>query len=394
MGGRFELDGAGLAGRCVPAAYITHMRGLLLRLSKLDAGAESAVRIISYFDGLTRNHASAEVLVRAAANLAECSAGMRDSNGTIIAFSEHSAVELAIDSPTIVERQFGTTKLNGVVWLERIGEVEPLDDMVLERMAVAAEIVLERRTGLSGSKPEDAVLIRTMVNPRARGLDRLEAAKALGLQGNLAVVAISSERDLSRDRDLLSRLGRAFGATARGASISEHLTAIFLASPVTDVLDPSSLDSELRDGEAAGIAVPAPIGDAPEAWVKAQNALRFARAGKRRVVVNSELGSLEVLAEIDPARASSIGDVRALDRIQAAAGGEETLKTLRSICSTGSIRKTAGELQLHHSSVNSRIRKAEAQLGFSIENLDGLFRLSLAIKLRDLNPKSGPSAAA
>jgi hypothetical protein len=370
------------------------MRGLLLRLSKLDEGAESAVRIIAYFDGLTRNHASAEVLVRAAANLAECSAGMRDSNGTVIAFSNHSGAAPGDGPPTIIERSFGTTNLNGVVWLERLGEVEPLDDMVLERMAVAAEIVLERRIGVSGSKPEDAVLIRTMVNPRARGLDRLEAAKALGLQGDLTVVAISSERDLSRDRDLLNRLGRACAATVRGASIGEHLTTLLFASPVPVVVDAEDLEKELRDSEAAGIAAPVTVGDAPESWVKAQNALRFARTGHQRIVHSSELGALEVLAEVDPARAVNIGDVLALDRIQAGTGGQETLRTLRSICSTGSIRKTAAELRLHHSSVDARIRKAETVLGFSLDNLDGLFRLNLAIKLLDLNPKSASPAKA
>ena len=361
------------------------MRGLLLRLSKLDEGAESAVRIISYFDGLTRNHASADVLVRAASNLAECSAGMRDANGVTIAFSQPPDAVRAPSNPTIVERSFGSAAIGGVVWLERQGEAQPLDDMVLERMAVAAEIVLERRVGLGKSKPEDSVLIRTLVNPRARGVDRHEAAKSLGLQGNLTMVAVSSDRDIARDRDLLNRLGRATGTVARGASIGERLSSLVLASPDSANVSASALEAELGADESAGVAGPAPVGDAPDTWSRARNALRFTGVGHGRVVHNSELGALEVLAEVEPGRAQSLSDVVALDHIQAQSGGVEAMRTLSSICSTGSIRKTSAELHLHHSSVVARIRKAEATLGFSVENLDGLFRLSLALKLRELN---------
>ncbi len=52
------------------------MKGLLLRLSALDAGAEAAVRVIAYFDALVERGATPVELVRATAALAECPAGM------------------------------------------------------------------------------------------------------------------------------------------------------------------------------------------------------------------------------------------------------------------------------------------------------------------------------
>ena len=48
------------------------MRGLLLRLSALDADAESAVRVIAYFDALVARSTDPAALVRATAALAEC----------------------------------------------------------------------------------------------------------------------------------------------------------------------------------------------------------------------------------------------------------------------------------------------------------------------------------
>ncbi|SFK40117.1 PucR C-terminal helix-turn-helix domain-containing protein [Streptosporangium canum] len=54
------------------------MQGLLLRLSTLDADAESAVRVIAYFDSLVRNHASVSVLLQATARLTQCPVGLAD----------------------------------------------------------------------------------------------------------------------------------------------------------------------------------------------------------------------------------------------------------------------------------------------------------------------------
>ncbi|MFC7105544.1 hypothetical protein ACFQQB_37050 [Nonomuraea rubra] len=48
------------------------MQGLLLRLSTLDADAESAVRVIAYFDSLVRDHVSVPVLLTATARLTQC----------------------------------------------------------------------------------------------------------------------------------------------------------------------------------------------------------------------------------------------------------------------------------------------------------------------------------
>ncbi|WP_084011159.1 hypothetical protein [Pseudofrankia sp. DC12] len=58
------------------------MKGLLSRLSALDADAESAVRVIAYFDALVAARADAATLVRAAATLAECGAGLETLGGS------------------------------------------------------------------------------------------------------------------------------------------------------------------------------------------------------------------------------------------------------------------------------------------------------------------------
>ena len=52
------------------------MRGLLLRLSGLDADAESAVRVIGFFDRLITERVGLDALVRSTAELAGCPVGL------------------------------------------------------------------------------------------------------------------------------------------------------------------------------------------------------------------------------------------------------------------------------------------------------------------------------
>jgi hypothetical protein len=67
------------------------MKGLLLRLSAVDADAEAAVRVIAYFDALVERGATPVELVRAAAGLAECPAGLDRRGVEPVRFGPDSA---------------------------------------------------------------------------------------------------------------------------------------------------------------------------------------------------------------------------------------------------------------------------------------------------------------
>jgi hypothetical protein len=61
------------------------MRGLLLRLSTVDAEAEAAVRIIAAFDQLVAQRAEIGGIVRTAAAVAECQHRRADEDGSCAA---------------------------------------------------------------------------------------------------------------------------------------------------------------------------------------------------------------------------------------------------------------------------------------------------------------------
>src|ERR1041384_4697811 len=116
------------------------MKGLLLRLSSVDADAEAAVRVIAYFDELVARRARLADLVRAAAALAECVAGLRrgDASPPLRFAPNGERAGAAVAEP--MSADLGRDPA-GLVWLERPGPSGPLDDLVLERFAIAARLL-------------------------------------------------------------------------------------------------------------------------------------------------------------------------------------------------------------------------------------------------------------
>jgi PucR C-terminal helix-turn-helix domain len=365
------------------AGYARRVRGLLRRLSALDPGAESAVRIIDFFDGLTRNRANHEALVRAAAGLADCPAGMRDNTGKVLAYFDTKGRPIAAAPPEdgLVERGFGSSASGGTVWLERPGGAEPLDEMVLERMAVAADIIVDRRRGGTEPTRDDPHLIRTLLTPRSRDADKTDAARVMGLTGDVVVlaarlVAPGAQRLVRFARSLEHDLGR----PVRAGAIDDTTAAL-----VVDAAAAGSLDKVLAKSLAAEDRVGAGPRRRPQeahlSWRAASQALAFAVSGGTAVVRSADLGPLLPLASLARADLAGVPDVVALGRLAGSPAGRDVIATVECLASTGSLRQTSTAMHMHHSSVASRIRRAEAALGFGLDTQDGLFRARLALEM-------------
>lgn len=102
------------------------MHGLLLRLSGIDAEAEAAVRVIAAFDQLVAHRADIGALVRAAAGLAECAAGIHDPLRGVF-------ISVGSDGRSLTDRVIPPTSTfakvddgsGAEVWLERTGGPGP-----------------------------------------------------------------------------------------------------------------------------------------------------------------------------------------------------------------------------------------------------------------------------
>ncbi|NUT53181.1 MAG: helix-turn-helix domain-containing protein, partial [Saccharothrix sp.] len=92
------------------------------------------------------------------------------------------------------------------------------------------------------------------------------------------------------------------------------------------------------------------------------------------VVHHDSLGALALLAEIPPTAARENPDVAAV-----AALPTEDVATLDAYCATGSLRRAADLLHLHHTSVARRLEQIGRSLGLDLTTPTDLTRARLAL---------------
>lgn len=88
------------------------------------------------------------------------------------------------------------------------------------------------------------------------------------------------------------------------------------------------------------------------------------------------LGVLALLAELPRETLRANADVTAIAQI---ASDPEDLDTLDVYCASGSLRRAADVLHLHHSSVARRLERIGKTLGIELSEPTGLTRAKLAV---------------
>ncbi|MGW0711935.1 PucR family transcriptional regulator [Streptomyces sp. NPDC002643] len=342
------------------------MEALAQRLSHLDSQAEGAVRVVMFYDTLMRRRVDLPALTRASAGLAGCVAGIRvHGSGRTIRFSpdgtEASGPPPAPSSTapiTLDEEETGT------VWLERADTPATLDPLLLDRLALAAAAVLERY-GPARTTMADPALIELAIGSDSDEAGRARALRLLGFAADLPVRAVAVRTGAALDRlDRLDRLGCLIcpARPVKAARLGD--VGVVLATTV----DASRFPADVRAGIGAAT-------DPATSWQQARTALRFT-TGRRPVVHHERLGALALLAEVPGDTARANADVAAIDRMAAT---PEHLETLDAYCDTGSVRRAADLLHLHHSSVARRLELIGTCLDIELTEPTGLLRARLAL---------------
>lgn len=390
------------------------MKGLLLRLSALDADAEAAVRVISYFDRLVDRGATPSEVVRAAAALAECVVGWTGDTGDTLRFGP-AGVAVPDQIPIQPSKGAPVNPDDGAsparVWLERPGEPGPLDDLVVERLALTARLRGAARRRTPAPDLADPALVELVLAEREAQEDRARAVHLLGLAAGapvrvLAVRAAPGADLVAEAVALVSRAttnGRA-PRTVRVAAIGEVAAVLLQPTPGAEPFA-SRLRAALSATAVVGVggaisdtgAAVAGLGgeaaplEARRSWRQAQLAMRFALPAGTRGAASGDvlveydaLGSLALLAEVPAERLRAEPDVAALDALAATRTGALDVATLEVFCRTGSLRQAAAALHLHHSSVAARLAHVEQAMGWRLDSPDGQFRARLALLARRL----------
>ncbi len=353
------------------------MFGLLRRLSALDADAASAVRVIGFYDALVEQGADIDTILRQTAMLAECPVGLRSANGQLCERMEPGgAVRFA--GPPADSRRYRLPS-GDEVWLERDGAEHPLDDLVLERFALAANVALSRgQQDLGGL--DQPTLLHLAISDAAPDAARRRALERLGIRAASAVHVVAMAGEAER----LDEVSRCLPGKHR-TRVGQVEVLLAAEAPPPAMAIPV--------GCRVGVAPPRPAAELPEAWRQARTALRFAVPSRHpappypphepALVRFDDLAAFGPLAEALTAhQISQIPDVIALDKLTEMTGGDELLRTLEAVAATDSLRRAAGLLHMHHNSVAHRVARAEQVLGYSISDLYARPKLSLALALR------------
>ncbi|TWF74309.1 PucR-like helix-turn-helix protein [Pseudonocardia hierapolitana] len=336
------------------------MEALVARLSNLDSHAEGALRIVMVYDTLMRRRVDLPALARASAGLAECVTGIRlDGTGRTIRCAPDGRQASVPPQPastaapiTLDEEEIGT------VWLERPGPPGPLDEVLLDRLAIAAAAVVERY-GPARTTMADPALVELVISSDSDEAARSRALRLLGFAADLPVqvVAVWSRLPLDQVGALVCP-----ARPVKAAPLAD--VGVLLATTVDRTRFPA--------GVRAGIG----SADSPDrSWREARTALRFTSA-RQPVVHHGDLGALALLAQVPEEEAWDNPDVAAIARL---AGNPDDLETLDAYCATGSHRRAAELLHLHHSSVTRRLEQLGKTLGIDLTDPTGLTRARLAL---------------
>ncbi|MFD7325294.1 helix-turn-helix domain-containing protein [Streptomyces sp. NPDC059875] len=336
------------------------MQALALRLSGLDPYVDGAIRIVAFYDTLMRRRVDLPALARASAGLAECVAGIRlhgTGRATRVAPDGGPGPTPPSPASTTVPITLDDEEI-GTVWLERQGPPIPLDDVLLERLALATAATVERY-GPARTTMADPALVELAISADSDEAARARALRLLGFAADLPVhvAAVRSRLPLDRIGGLVCP-----ARPVKAAPLADM--GVILAT----TMDPALFPAGVRAGIGAA-------GGPELSWRQARTALRFTTR-REPVVRFTDLGALALLAEIPQDAARANPDVAAVARI---AGNPDDLETLDAYCATGSLRRAADLLHLHHSSIARRLEQIAKALDIELTEPTGLTRARLAL---------------
>ncbi|MEV0462750.1 helix-turn-helix domain-containing protein [Nocardia tengchongensis] len=388
-------------------------------MSELGDDAAAVLRIIAYFDAFDESAANADTVIRAAALLAECPAAATWPGGPTIRYDAAGRLLPAHPAP------LATVGPDPTVWLERPAAPHPLDDVVLDRLRHCLRVVSARQVA-NPLRMDDPALLEVVLSEKERREDRVRAMRLLGLDpgratrvlgvagpGAAEAVRIIGEHvPVSRQAVIGSITavlvqdfgppgvmtdGRAgSGSGGRGAAGTSGETAA--VGPGR----PSMVDRGLSDtlnaavvqafpasqagavGPWIGVGERLPAYAAATSWEQARRALRFASSTwhGRRVIAFERLGALELLADLPVQRLLGTADVMRISEFAATEAGALAVDTLEAFCVCGTLRRTATELHLHHSTVAARIAQVEAVMGWDVDDALDRFTATLVLFVR------------
>jgi len=346
-----------------------------IRLSQLDSGATAVLRVVAHFDALVEANADAETVIRSAESVAQCPVSVRWVSAT---------------EPEVV--------------LERAGNAHhPLDDVFLDRVRHALRMAASRAG--AAVRLGDPALLELVLSDNELPAERARAIRLLGLDETreVRVLAVSAGSPAEALRVVVRELG---DQPVRSVTIGADTALLCYSSEdartLSDRLDaaiiaafPPPLPAQVGRGPWVGIGAKTTVFGAAASWQQAQRGLRFASSTHygRRAVAYERLSVLELLADLPLERVLRHHDVARINAIAAKPAGAHDVDTTEAFCVLGSLRRTATQLHLHHSTVAARIAHIEKAMGWDLADPIDRFTATLVLFVRRLSLSSAELTA-
>jgi hypothetical protein len=356
------------------------VEGLLKRISAEGSEAENALRVIAFFDELVGNHSPLDALVRSTARLIGAPAGFESRcGGSSWSFDAIGRPYVnSVPTGARSERIFVERGFSGVAWILPETSNYALADLVLERMALSAAIVLGRDTG-EGALAAETSLSR-LLDRRNSDDDRKLDAQLLGFRSNWVVRVVAAKPQDAATTDVITQLSafsRSVGARATAPIVDGDLYIAMLHDNGQFSFDgfaPNRCQIAIGSSES--------VENAYLSLECARLALRLCSAeiGPNRVDY-ATLGPLRFVAAVPPSEAGHDETVRQLSALLETETGRAELLALDAFCRHTSLRNAAAELNLHHSSLAYRLDNVARKLDREVSDPTERFSLALSLQL-------------
>lgn len=355
------------------------MEGLLRRLSSDGSEAENALRVIAFFDKLVEAKGGIDELARSSARLmgAPAGFGMEFDTGAV-AFDEFGrAVSPRPTSTAIVKNIDVDSTRVGTVWVDVPPDNHALGELVAERMALSAGVILNRSGSEIGASSSTA--LTQIMSEAATQNDRLAAARTLGFRADWTV------------RILLIRNPKTITEAARELSRWAERCGVKVTAPLLDnekimaLVHDSGSDLSSQDCGNLGLVAfgaRASIPDILHSLATARQALQLTSRTLGPLVIDYErLGPLAHISALTPDQAATTVMVQKLQFLAQSDLGRTELLAVDAFCRHRSLRLASAEMNLHHSSLSNRLKNAQRKLGIDLAEPEVLFQLSLSLQL-------------
>lgn len=368
------------------------MQELVGRLTALDPEASETLKVVAYFDVLVAGGAGLQALLRGAAVLSGTVAGATDGRRT---YRMGPDGDRRTETVQVQPHWPSRSKDDRSVWLEREGSPHANDDMVIERLALAADLVGSRRPGEPGSSLETAIDATRDADERRVALSRLRLDPAREVR--IAALPPSHDVDgalstvVATPYGLVRAVVLGQGATVPGPAgvgvprradqLPESFRTAVLALRLLPKPSPGSSVGR-NAGSSAGSSPGSSAGRSPESSAghgRGSSAGSDARShtgrssGSEAVVDAADLGVvLAAVSALEPVAAQQ-PDVVALARLDA-----RTRAVLDELAGSESVRAAATALGMHHSTLQARHDALTTELGYDPRSLHGRARFQLA----------------